>query len=236
MTTWTYSLFVTTLANGLVVDSTDPNFTTQLPLIITQAEKRCYRDLDLISTTVRDHSGSFTAGNRNLDIATTIIIADELNVITPAGTTDPEAGTRNQLVPCSDELLNMLYPSSSGSALPQYFAMIDQDSIIVGPWPDQNYTIEVVGMQRPTELSATNTTTLLTSYFFDLFFAAAMCAGAAYLKNNDSVADDPKMAITWENTYNNLLSSAKTEEARKQFTSQGWSDKSPVPATTKPRT
>ena len=235
----TYSTYVTTLANRLVVPESDPNFQTELPNIITAAELRCYRALDLLDTSTRDHSASFTAGNRNFNLPSTLgtfIVCDEINVITPSTATDPELGTRNQLVPCSDEMLNALWPSVSGSTVPSYFGMVNQDTIIVGPWPDAAYTVEVVGTVRPATLSTTTTTTILTVFFPDVFLAASMVQGAAYLKDFGAESDDPKLAVTWESNFQSILADAKTEEARKTFASQGWSDKSPVPQSTTPRT
>lgn len=233
----TYATWVTSLANLAPCQPGDPGFVTVLPNIIDDVELRMYRNLDLVDTTVRDSSSTFTTGTRNFSLPTsvgTFIICDEVNVITPAGQTNPELGTRNQLVPSSDEMLNALWPSSNGSTVPQYFAMVDQDLIIVGPFPDQAYTVEVVGTQRPIPLSAANQTTVLTAYFSDLFLAASMVFLSAYQKNFGAGTDDPKMATTWESHYQSLLTDAKTEETRKMFASQGWSDKSPIPPTTTP--
>lgn len=236
----TYAQFVTSLANLLPVAESDPGFVTVLPNIIADAELRLYRSLDLLDTSARDSSSTFTTLTRNFNLPTSIgtfIVTDEINVITPAGTTNPELGTRVQLVPTGEEMLNALWPSVNGSTVPQYFAMVDQDLIIVGPWPDAAYTVEVVGTQRPAPLSATNTTTVLSTFFEDLLISAAMVFAAGYQKNFGSGSDDPKMAQSWETHTQMLLADAKTEEARKIFTGQGWSDKSPIPAsTTPPRT
>lgn len=234
-----YTTYVSSLANLLPVSASDPGFITVLPNIIQDAELRLYRTLDLLDTSVRDSSSTFTTLTRNFNLPTSIgtfIICDEINVITPVGTTNPELGTRTQLIPTSDEMLNALWPSVNGSTVPQYFAMVDQDVVMVGPWPDQAYTVEVIGTQRPAPLSSTTTTTVLTVFFGDLLIAASMVFAAGYQKNFGSQSDDPKMAVSWEAHYQMLLADAKTEEARKTFTSQGWSDKSPIPASTAPRT
>ena len=52
--------------------------------------------------------------------------------------------------------------------------MVTQNQIVVGPWPDQDYQVEMTGTIRPAALSAANQTTLLTTYFPDLWFAATM--------------------------------------------------------------
>jgi hypothetical protein len=238
MLTWV--TFTASVANFLVIPVTDANFIAAIPNIIDDAEQRMYRDLDLQNTVYRDSSVALVAGNRNFTEATStangpFLVTQQFNAITPAGTTNPELGTRNPLTPCSKEMLDVLFPSSIGSGVPQYFAPINQNSFIVGPWPDQNYTIEVVGTQRPAPLSATNTTTLLSLYFPDLFLDAGLSIGAGYLKDYGAQTDDPQSGMSWESRYQKNLVSAQTEEARKRFTSAGWSSASPAPLATPPR-
>lgn len=235
----TYSTYVSSLANLLVVSASDAGFQTDLPNILDYAELRCYRDLDLLDTSTRDSSSALTAGNRNFTLPTasgTPIVTDEINVVTPAGTVNPDSGTRVALVPASDEMLNMLYPGVAGSSTPQYFAMRDQGSIIVGPWPDAAYQVEWVGTIRPPTLSTTTVTSILSVYFPDMLLAASMVRAAGYQKNYGAAVDDPKQALTWEATFQQLLSAAKVEEARKKFEGPGWSSKDPSPIATPPRT
>lgn len=235
----TYNQYVTDLANLLVVPTSDPGYITVLPNIIDDAEQRLYRELNLLNTIARDSSATLSTGTRNFNLPSSIgtfVVTESLNVITPAGVTNPELGTRNTLTPISREVLDVLWPSSTGSTVPQYFAMITQGSTIVGPWPDAAYTVEVVGTIRPTPLSSTNQTTLLSWYFPDLWVAASMVFAAGYQKNYGAAVDDPKMGPTWESHLQLLYQSAATEEARKRFAASGWSSKSPEPLATPPRT
>lgn len=234
----TYTTYVSSLANLLVVPSGDAGFQAALPNIIDDAEQRIYRELDLLNTQVRA-TGTLTAGARTFSLPSTqgtFVVTDEINVITPAGTTNPESGTRNSLVPTSEEMLNALWPSVAGSTVPQYFSMLNQDSIIVGPWPAAAYTVEVVGTIRPNALSSSNMTTLLSVYFPDLLIAASMIFACAFQKNFGAAVDDPKAAVTWESHFQELLKSAQVEEDRKRFTGPGWSSKEPSPLATPPRT
>lgn len=237
----TYATFTTTLANFLVIPVADANFMQALPSIIDDSEQLSYRDLDLLNTVFRDSSVALVAGNRNFTEANSttngpFLVTQELNVITPATTTNPDLGTRHPLLPSTKEMLDFLYPSATGSSIPQYFAPINQNSFIVGPWPDANYTVEVVGTQRPAPLSASNTTTLLSVYFPDVFLNAALTIGAGFLKNFGAATDDPQSGVTWQTKYDRALKSAATEEARKKFQAQGWGGFSTGPETTPART
>ena len=234
----TYSSWQTSLANMLVLPSTDPNFQAVLTNVIDDAEQRIYRELDILNTIVRDSSSTLTTGTRNFSLPTSIgtfVVTENFNVITPASAINPENGTRNPLTPCSKEQLDFLWPSVAGSTVPTYFAPITQGQFIVGPWPDQAYTVEVVGTQRPAPLSSTNVTTLLSVYWPDVFLAASLVFGAGYLKNFGAMSDDPKSGMSWEAHYQSLMTSATIEEMRKKFVMAGWSSKQPAPQATPPR-
>lgn len=234
----TYSTYVTSLANLLVVPEADDGFQTDLPNIIEDAELRAYRDLDLLNTTARATT-TLTSGNRNLAIpssAGTMVVTEQINVISPATATTADGGTRNPLTPTSREVLDALWPSSTGSTVPTYFAMVTQTSAIIGPWPDAAYLVEVVGTIRPQTLSSSNVTTLLSVYFPDLLIAASMVRASAYQQNYGQAVDDPRQAMTWEQHYQQLLADAQTEEARKKFASVGWSSREPSRLATPPAT
>lgn len=231
---YTYTEYVTDLANTLVVPSTDPNFLTELPRIIDDAEQRIYRELDLLTTIVRDSSATFTANSRNFTFPQHFVVSESLNVFTPQGTTT----NRIPLIPTTREFIDYVYGNEAAvdtPSVPQYYAMITDQTIIVGPPPDAAYTAEVVGTIRPEPLSATNTTTYLTQYLPDLFFAASVIFGEAYLQNFGAAADNPQAGVTWESHYQTLAASANMEENRKKYASQAWSPKQPAPLATPPR-
>lgn len=234
----TYNTFVTSLANMITVPSTDPGYVTALPNIIDDAEQRIYRELDLLSTMVTA-TGLLVAGSRKFSLPTAngiFVVVEEMNSITPAGTTDPELGKRVSMLPASKEYLDVVYPGSDGAGIPNYFAPISQQDWILGPWPDAAYTVEVVGTIRPDPLSQANQTTFLSQYLPDVFLAAALVFSAGYQQNFSAMGDNPAQAMTWESHVKTLIDSAKVEEIRKKFGSQGWSSKSPDPIATPPRT
>lgn len=233
----TYSTYVTALSELTVIPAANTDFIAILPNAIDYAEQRIYRELNLLSTVVADASAALTAGNRNFSLPTAngvFVVVNGINAITPVATV-PDSGTRNQLIPVAKEFLDSVWPSSTGSTLPQYFAMVTQTAIVVGPWPDQAYRMEVIGTQRPTPLSSTNTQTFLSLYLPDLLLAASMVFMSGYQRNFGAQADDPKMAQSYENQYQLLKASADTEEARKRFMGSAWSSLTQSPQANPPR-
>jgi hypothetical protein len=233
----TYSEYVDEIATLAVVPTNDPNFVEILPQMITYAENRIYRDLDLLETVTAISSYATTLNGRTVTFPIAdFITVQEVNVITPAGTTVPNNGTRVPLLPATKEWMNYVYPSSASAAEPDYFAMFDQNTIILGPWPNNTYTVEVVGTFRPDSLSSTNTSTFVSLYLPDLMIMASMIYISAFQRNFISAAaNDPQMPVNYETQYQTLMKGAMVEEARKKFQSAGWTAMSPSPVATPTR-
>lgn len=226
-----YTTYQTALASLAVTSASNADFQTILPNVIDYAEQRIYRELDLVSTIVRDSSAAFVPLSRNFALPHAngqFVTVQEVNVITPISTA-PDSGTRNQLTATTKEFLDATWNSVTGAGVPRWFNLFDQSSLIVGPWPDLGYTVEVVGTIRPAPLSATNTTTFLTLYLPDLFLAASMVFMSAWMRNFGSQADDPRMSQSWEAQTQTLMASAKNEETRKRFAGLSWSGYSEIP-------
>lgn len=233
----TYNTFVTSLANMLVIPPTDGNYLAAVTNIVDDAEQRLYRELDLLSTVTVDTSGTLTPNTRTFTLPQSngrFVVTESMNVFFPAGTQT----NRKQLLPVSREFLDAIWgnaiPSSSPS-IPDYYAMITDQQIIVGPPPDANYTMEVIGTIRPAPLSSSNQTTYLTLYLPDLFLAEALIFGYGYLKDFGAATDDPQSAAGWSAHYKDLWTSANTEEQRKRYASQAWTPKQPASLATPAR-
>lgn len=232
-----YSTFVTSLANMLVIPPDNEDYLTVLPNIIDDAEQRIYRELDLLSTIVRDTGGTLTPNSRNFTLPQTngrFVVTESMNVFTPVGTTT----NRRPLRQVSREFLDQVYgneTATSADAYPEYYAMITDQQIIVGAAPGAAFTMEVIGTIRPTPLSSTNTQTYLTLYLPDLFLAEALIFGYGYMKDFGAMTDDPQASASWSAHYKDLWVSANTEEQRKRYAAQAWTSKQPAPIATPAR-
>lgn len=233
-----YTTYVSQLANLMVTPSTNADFTTFLPGCIDYAEQRIYRELDLLYTQATDATSQVSSGNRNFSLPTTVgtfITVDNLNIITPAATRS-SAGTRVPLMPVDRSFLDLVYPSGqTATGTPAYYAMASNTAVILGPSPDAAYYAEVVGVQRPQALSASNSSTILTQYVPDLFMAASMVFASGYMRDFGSQADNPAMGASWEGQYQTLMKSASVEQARAKFEAEGWTSAQPSPIATPQR-
>jgi hypothetical protein len=222
--------YIAQISTMAVVEPTNPEFLVILPQMITYAENRMYRDLDFLFTSIATTAYSTTIGSRIIAVpAGTFVVPEQINIITPAGTTDPDAGTRVPLLPTTKEFLDACYGSglSANRGLPQYWVPFDDYTFLIGPYPDAVYTCEIVGTYRPASMSATNPTTFISLYLPDLFIMASMIYISAYQRNFGRANDDPQMAVTYESQYMALLAKADLEENRKKFEAAAWSSQEP---------
>lgn len=232
----TYAQYVTTISTMAVVDPADANFVAILPNMIEYTELRIQRDLDLLATVNSNTTFALIANTRALTFTQgTFVTIQDVNVLTPVGQSNPNAATRNPCLPVSKEYLDYTYPSSTGATVPTWFAMFNQNTLYFGPWPDANYTVELVGTVRFTPLSASNTTNFLSTYLDDLYVQASMVYISQFQRQFGAAANDPQMPGSYENQYQALLKSADVEEKRKMFQSVAWTSQSPSPVATPSR-
>jgi glycosyltransferase involved in cell wall biosynthesis len=114
--------YITQIATMAVVPETDAAFLTILPQMIAYAELRMYRDLDFLFTSGSTTAYSLIAGSRSLNVPAntfpygTLVVPEQINVITPVGTSNPDLGTRVPLLPTTKEFLTEKKNISQGQA------------------------------------------------------------------------------------------------------------------------
>ena len=228
----TYSSYVQQIATMAVIPSNDTNFTIIIPQMISYAELRMQRDLDFLSTQISTNAYNFTSGSNLLTLPTSQFVVPETFEVVSSGVSSP-------LLPVTKEFIQNVYGSGSTTGLPQYFAVYGGDTattgntsqyMIVGPIPNQNYSTIITGTVRSAPLSASNTTTYISTYLPDMFIMASMIYISAFQRNFGRINDDPQMAQTYESQYQALKTSALVEENRKKFEAAAWSSYSPAPA------
>ena len=233
----TYSSYVQQISTMAVIPSNDTNFTIIIPQMISYAELRMQRDLDFLSTQISTTAYSFTVNSNTLTLPTSQFIVPQTVEVVSSGVSTP-------LLPVTKEFIQNVYGSGSTTGLPQYFAVYGGDTattgntsqyMIVGPIPNQSYGTILTGTVRSAPLSASNTTTYISTYLPDMFIMASMIYISAFQRNFGRLNDDPQMAQTYESQYQALKNSALVEENRKKFEASAWSSYSPAPAATPTR-
>lgn len=226
-----YAGFKKQIATMAVVAEDDPAFLTILPQAITYAENRIYRDLDFLFTSISNTGFRLREGERTLTIpADTFVVPEQMNLIVPMDVLRQDAGARIPLLEVTREFLDGFCSNPNVSNVPQYFAVIGNPrgdiTYMVGPFPDANYQVELVGTIRPESLSEDNDTTYISLYLPDLMVMASMVYVAGYQRNYGATqANDPQQPVSYESQYMTLLRGAMSEEFRKKAEAAAWSTK-----------
>lgn len=207
------------------------DFATVFPQATSYAEGRIFRDIPMLANRQDNSTLTTVAGSRQLNLANMtntsggpIIVPEGLSLIVPSGTSNPAVGTRVPYDMASLDVIDLIWPNEATTVTPsltdfspRFWALRSGLAMVIAPTPDAAYTAVVTGLYQPTPISATNTTTYVSTYYPDLLEAACMVfLVGALLHNFGAQSDDPRSGLSWEQLYQNLLGPARDEEARRR--------------------
>ena len=102
---------------------------------IRQAEQRIYNTVQLPALR-KNSSGNLSAGNKYLTTPNDWLATYSLAVIN-------NTGEFNYLLNKDVNFIRAAYPNPTDQGLPEYYALFDQNTFILGPTPDSAYTVEL---------------------------------------------------------------------------------------------
>ena len=243
-----FNAWVQTIASMAVVLTQETNgvyafvdqpLQTILPQILSYAEGRIQRDLDLQAAqttntyTLTPNVQTFPLPINDFLIVNTVAVQAPGNI---------------PLLPVSKEFIYNCFGGPGGQGIPQYFALTgDNDgdgadtynNILLGPSPNFAYGLAVTGTIRTPSLytyaspSVADTQyTYISSQLPDMLVMASMIFISAFQRNFSATSDDTNMGQTYEKQYQALRLGAIPEENRKKQMGSGWSSYStPTSAT-----
>ena len=154
---------------------------TILDGFILDAEERILREID--SDNNRAYAtASIVAGQRYVNtplVTNQTLIIRSAQIIDSDGVGNP---TNRTFVEYRDTSYISEYNPTEAQGVPKYFSYWDEDTIVVAPTPDQNYTMQINYILKPTGLSSTNTTTYLSQNFPNGLLYACLVEAFSFLK------------------------------------------------------
>lgn len=213
-----YTQFVDSLSIESGVRQDNAALVANRDTIILQAENMIYREPGLeyfISSAVSDSTGFTTPNVQQFQLPQFFIELKDVYLI--------NGNDRPSLTMISRTAMNYFYSNRVAAAMsdvPTKWAPFTDQIILLGPTPGNTYGLECVGRVRPQPLSGAYTPWLWAN-LGDLAFAAAMYFMCAQMKNFGAQADDPKMAVSWKDTYDKLLPGAVADETRRRYGGAG---------------
>jgi hypothetical protein len=139
----TYSELKNLIQNYL--ENSETTFVNDLPQIIKQAEERILKSVKLPNFR-KNVQGNLTAGNQYLSTPSDFL--DNFSLAVISGT------TQNFLYFRDVNYIREAYPDTSIQGEPSNYALFDDDTFIVAPTPNVNYTAELHYFYRPASITA----------------------------------------------------------------------------------
>jgi hypothetical protein len=168
----TYDELITNIRNYTDVDS---NVFTNgvINTFITMAENRILRDIDL-DVYKKESTGSMTSGNRFLTAPDDLLTHRYLFIT---------VGTEKIYLDFRDtSFMREYWPNPAETGVPKYYAVWDENTFNIAPTPNENYSVEIGYIYRPTQLSATNPTTWISTNAPEALLYACLIQAYSYTK------------------------------------------------------
>ena len=159
--------------------------TADINTFIQQAEQRVYNSVQLPAFR-KNVIGQMTAGNKYLTIPTDWLATFSLAAIGLVGGIPSQDGEFTYLLNKDVNFIRQAYPSPTDAGLPEYYAVFDQNSFILGPTPNYSYYIELHYYYYPESIVTANTTWLGDNFDSVLLYGSLLEA-YTYMKGETDV-------------------------------------------------
>ena len=145
---------------------------------IDQAEQRIYNSVQLPALR-KNVTGTLTINNKYLTCPADWLATYSIAVIDALGNYD-------YLLNKDVNFIRASYPAPTSTGLPEYYALFDQNTFILGPTPDANYSVELHYYHYPESIVTANTTWLGDNFDSTLLYGALLEA-YTYMKGEPDV-------------------------------------------------
>ena len=153
----------------------------QVDTFIRQAEQRIYNSVNL--PVMRENvTGNCTSGNRFLSTPLDWLSTFSLARINADGSYD-------YLLNKDVEFIRESFPIPATTGAPTHYAIFDENTFILGPTPDADYTMELLYYAYPASIVTANTTWLGTNFDSVLLYGSLLEA-YAFMKGEKDVNDN----------------------------------------------
>jgi hypothetical protein len=171
---WTYANLKTAIQDYL--ESTETSFVANLDNFIQTAEERILKNVQLDEFR-KNVTGSLTSGNTYLTSPSDFLAPFSMAVI-------DGNSNYNYLLLKQVSFIRDFTPNASTTGLPKYFGEFDENTFILAPTPDSNYTMELHYYYRPASLTTTSgsETTWLSENAPNAMLFGSLVEGSMYLK------------------------------------------------------
>ena len=154
-------------------ESTETTFVANIPTFVQLAEERIYNSVQ-IPAIRRNQTGTLSTNNKYLTLPSDWLATFSLAVINADG-------SQEFLLDKDVNFVRQSFPSPTDTGKPQYYAIFDANTFILGPTPDTAYSVEMHYYYYPTSI-VTAGTTWLGDNFETVLLYGSLREAYTYLK------------------------------------------------------
>ena len=133
-------------------ENDETTFVSQIPTFVRQAEERINRSV-LIPDLRRNVTGTTTSSNRFVNTPSDFLAVFSFAVV--------DSSSKYQfLLPKDVNFLREAYPQTTTTGTPVYYAIFNDESFIVAPTPNANYTVQLHYYYDPPSIVSSTTSRL----------------------------------------------------------------------------
>jgi hypothetical protein len=154
-------------------ESTETTFVANIPTFVQLAEERIYNSVQ-IPAIRRNQTGTLSTNNKYLTLPSDWLATFSLAVINADG-------SQEFLLDKDVNFIRQSFPSPTDTGKPQYYAIFDANTFILGPTPDSAYSVEMHYYYYPTSI-VTAGTTWLGDNFETVLLYGSLREAYTYLK------------------------------------------------------
>ena len=192
---WTYTTLKSAI--GDYVDSAETTFTNNLPVFIKEAEERILKNVQL-SVFRKNVTGSGTSGNTYLAAPSDFLTPLSLAVL------DGDSNYTYLLLK-QVTFMRDYTPAAATTGEPLYYGIFDDNTFILAPTPNSNFTFELHYVYRPESITASSDgTSWLGTNAPDALLYGSLVEAATFLKL------EPTEIQMFEARFGNAVGALKT--------------------------
>lgn len=154
-------------------ESTETTFVANIPTFVQLAEERIYNSVQ-IPAIRRNQTGTLSVNNKYLTLPSDWLATFSLAVINADG-------SQEFLLDKDVNFVRQSFPSPTDTGKPQYYAIFDANTFLLGPTPDSAYSVEMHYYYYPTSI-VTAGTTWLGDNFETVLLYGSLREAYTYLK------------------------------------------------------
>jgi len=160
-------------------ESTEQTFVANIPTFVQLAEERIYNSVQ-IPAIRKNQIGTLTPNNKYLSLPADWLATFSLAVITPV------TNAQTFLLDKDVNFIRQSFPDPDDTGAPEYYAIFDKNTLILGPTPDSNYQVEMHYYYYP-ESIVTASTSWLGDNFETVLLYGSLREAYTYLKGEQDM-------------------------------------------------